>query len=112
MSPDGQQCRTGPLVSGRSGRRSSAKDAFVKNPESKSKGMGAEDFPFFTTNPPIPSVYFAVGGTPKEDFEREAAGGAPVPSHHSPLFRISPEPSVKAGVEATVLALLELLEKR
>ena len=87
-------------------------DAFVKDPESKAKGMGAEDFPFFTTNPTIPSVYFAIGGTPKEDFEREAAGGDPVPSHHSPLFKIAPEPSVKAGIEATVLALLELLEKR
>ena len=26
-------------------------------------GMGAEDFPFFTTDPYIPSVYFQVGGT-------------------------------------------------
>lgn len=72
-------------------------------------GMGAEDFPFFTVEPSIPSVYWAIGGTPKEDFEREAAGGAPVPSHHSPLFKISPRPSVTAGVESTVVALLELM---
>ena len=76
-----------------------------------SKGMGAEDFPFFTTNPPIPSVYFSVGDTPNTDFEREKAGGAPVPSHHSPLFKITPRPAVISGVEATVLALLDLLEK-
>ncbi|MFV0477304.1 MAG: amidohydrolase [Parahaliea sp.] len=75
------------------------------------KGMGAEDFPFFTTEPRIASTYFAVGGTPPEDFEREKAGGAAVPSHHSPLFKISPEPSVSLGVEATVIALLELLQK-
>ena len=72
-------------------------------------GMGAEDFGFFTTEPYIPSVYFAVGGTPREDFERAEAGGPAVASHHSPLFKISAEPSIKAGVEATVLALMDLL---
>ena len=75
------------------------------------RGMGAEDFPFFTVDPQIRSVYWAIGGTPKEDFEREAGGGEPVPSHHSPLFKISPEPSVTAGVESTVVALLELMGK-
>lgn len=74
-------------------------------------GMGAEDFPFFTTDPYIPSVYFAVGGTPKAAFEEEKAGGTPVPSHHSPLFKIAPEPAIKTGVEATVTALLDLLKK-
>ena len=72
-------------------------------------GMGAEDFPFFTVDPYIPSLYFAVGGTPPEDFAREQNGGAPVPSHHSPLFKIAPEAAVTMGVEASVSALLELL---
>ncbi len=81
-------------------------DKLLYNP---TKGMGAEDFPFFTVDPAIPSVYWQIGGTPKEDFEREAAGGPPVPSHHSPLFKIAPEPSVRAGVESTVVALLELM---
>ncbi len=72
-------------------------------------GMGGEDFPFFTVDPYIPSVYFQVGGTPKEDFEREAAGGPQVPSHHSPLFKVSPEPAVESGVLATVIALRELM---
>ena len=77
--------------------------------EEERLGMGAEDFPFFTVNPRIKSVYFAVGGTPPEDFEREAQGGAPVPSHHSPLFKISPEPAVTLGVEASVAALMDLM---
>lgn len=81
-------------------------DAVISDPR---KGMEAEDFPYFTIDPLIPSVYWEVGGTAVEDFEREAAGGAPVPSHHSPLFKIVPEPSVRAGVESTVVALLELL---
>lgn len=72
-------------------------------------GMGAEDFGFFTTEPYIPSVYFSVGGTPAEDFARAKAGGPPVGSHHSPQFKVSPEPSIKSGVEATVLSLLELM---
>ncbi len=83
-------------------------DAVVDIP---TKGMGAEDFPFFTQDPDISGVYWAVGGTPQEDFDREAAGGEPVPSHHSPLFKISPRPSVTGGVESTVVALLELLQE-
>lgn len=83
-------------------------DAFVTKHR---KGMGAEDFPFFTTDPPIPSVYFSVGGTPKAEIDAEAAGGPKVPSHHSPFFKISPEPSITTGVEATVLALLDLMKK-
>lgn len=73
------------------------------------RGMGAEDFPFFTVDPDISSVYWQIGGTAQEDFDRAAAGGEPVPSHHSPLFKILPEPSVTAGVESTVVALLELM---
>ncbi|MGB5336557.1 MAG: amidohydrolase [Woeseiaceae bacterium] len=75
------------------------------------KGMGAEDFPYFTVDPDIPSVYWAVGGTPQADFDTEMAGGPPVPSHHSPLFKISPEPSVRTGVESTVVALVTLLQQ-
>jgi len=74
-------------------------------------GMGGEDFPFFTIDPDIESLFWRVGGTPAEDFEREARGGAPVPSHHSPLFKIVPEPAVRAGVESTVLAMLELMRR-
>jgi amidohydrolase len=79
--------------------------------EPSETGMGAEDFGFFTTTPYIPSVYFSVGGTPREDFEQADAGGPAIPSHHSPLFKISPEPSVRAGVEATVVSLMELMPK-
>lgn len=77
--------------------------------EPSESGMGAEDFGFFTTDPYIPSVYFVVGGTPKAAFEQAAKGGPAVASHHSPLFKISPEPAVKAGVEATVNILLDMM---
>lgn len=88
--------------------REMGEDALLYNP---TKGMGAEDFPFFTTDPHITSVYWQVGGTPKSDFDREAAGGPPVPSHHSPLFKIDPESSVRTGVESTVVALMDLMGK-
>ncbi len=81
-------------------------DAVVENPPS---GMGAEDFPILATDPDIPMVYWAIGGTPQADFDREAAGGEPVASHHSPLFKITPEPAVRSGVESTVVALMELM---
>ena len=81
-------------------------DALIEEPL---MGMGAEDFPFFTVNPEIPGVYWWVGGTTQEDLDAEEAGGAAVASHHSPLFKIAPEPSVRAGIESTVVALLELM---
>jgi amidohydrolase len=72
-------------------------------------GMGGEDFAYFTIDPDIPSVFWQVGGTPTEDFERARSGGAPVPAHHSPLFKVAPKPSVSSGVESTVVALLALM---
>jgi hippurate hydrolase len=81
-------------------------DALYEEPP---EGMGAEDFPLFTVDPDITSVYWGIGGTPQEDLDAEEAGGPMVASHHSPLFQIAPEPSVRAGVESTVVALLELM---
>lgn len=88
-------------------RKTMGDDIFDQN--YKRLGMGAEDFPFLTTQPYIPSLYFAVGGTPKEAFIAERNGGPAVPSHHSPLFKIEPEPAIRTGVEATVRALQELM---
>ncbi len=69
--------------------------------------MGAEDFPDLVgIDPPIPSVYFEVGGTAPA----KIASGE-VAEHHSPLFQIEPEPSIKSGVEAMTLAALELLQR-
>ncbi len=78
--------------------------------DAKRLGMGAEDFPFFTVDPYIPSTYFAVGGTPQKALDAAANGGPPVPTHHSPIFKIEPEASVTLGVEATVIALKKLLQ--
>jgi hippurate hydrolase len=74
--------------------------------ETPPSGMGAEDFAYFVTpESGVRGVYFAVGGTPPAELA-DAAG------HHSPMFRISPEPSVTAGVEAMVVAAEALLARR
>ncbi len=82
-------------------------DVFDNKPR---EGMGAEDFAYFVEpNTDVPGVYFSVGGTPQADFDREKAGGAPVPSHHSPFFKVAPRESVTLGTEAMTAAALELL---
>ena len=74
-------------------------------------GMGAEDFPFFTNvEPPVPGLYFMIGGTAQAAFDAAKAGGEPVPSHHSPFFKIEPEPAIKIGTEAMTVAVMELLQ--
>ena len=76
------------------------------------EGMGGEDFPFFTQEPAIPSVYFSVGGTSQARFAAFEAQGQSLPSHHSPLFQIEPRPAVISGVLGTVIALRSLMPKR
>lgn len=69
------------------------------------QGMGAEDFAYFVTpEHGVKGVYFSVGGTPEEDVED-------APSHHSPFFKVQPEPSIKLGTEAMVVAALDLMAK-
>ena len=76
------------------------------------EGMGAEDFAYFVqTDDRVPGAYFSVGGTAEAELAAEKAGGPATPSHHSPFFRIEPEPAVRSGVEAMTVAVLELLGK-
>ena len=70
------------------------------------EGMGAEDFAYFVTpESGVKGVYISVGGTPEKDL-------ATAPSHHSPLFKIEPEPAIKTGAEAMVVAAMRLLNGR
>ncbi len=68
------------------------------------EGMGAEDFAYFITpETGVKGVYFNVGGTPAGDV-------ASAPSHHSPFFKIEPEPVIKMGTEAMVTAAMALFD--
>ena len=72
-------------------------------------GMGAEDFAYFVQpDSKVKGYYFAVGGTPKAAFDAAKRGGPPVPSHHSPLFKIAPEPAILTGATAMTAAVLNL----
>jgi hippurate hydrolase len=69
-------------------------------------GMGADDFAeFVTPESGVRGVFFWVGGTAPSELAT-AAG------HHSPMFRIEPEPSVTTGVEAMVVAAEALMARR
>jgi hippurate hydrolase len=70
------------------------------------EGMGAEDFAFYgAPEHGVKAVFMFVGGTPAAELSAAA-------SHHSPLFKIAPEPSIKTGTEAMVLGALELFGRR
>lgn len=67
-------------------------------------GMGAEDFAFYGAPEfgSVKSVFFNVGGSITDDLEK-------APPHHSPLFRIDPESSVRGAVEGYVVAAMTFL---
>jgi hippurate hydrolase len=66
------------------------------------QGMGAEDFAYLVQpETGVKGVYFSVGGTPEEELGNE-------PSHHSPFFKVQPGPSIRSGVEASVIATMTL----
>lgn len=78
-------------------------------PPFEQRGMGAEDFAFFVAEDTgVPGYYFAVGGTPQEAFDAAENGGPPVPTHHSPLFKIAPRESVTVGTRAMIAVVLDL----
>jgi hippurate hydrolase len=69
------------------------------------EGMGAEDFAYFVTpESGVKGVYFNVGGTPAEQVGKVAG-------HHSPLFKVEPEPSILTGTEAMVVGAMTLMPK-
>ena len=71
--------------------------------ETPREGMGAEDFAYFVQPElGVKGVYFAVGGTPAGQVDD-------APSHHSPFFRVEPEPSIRSAVEAMTLSAMELM---
>ena len=78
------------------------KSAIFEKPR---EGMGGEDFAYLVApEHGVKGVYFSVGGSPEDSFET-------APSHHSPFFKIEPEPSVTLGTEAMVTAALELFKR-
>lgn len=71
--------------------------------------MGAEDFGEFGKAAGIPSAMLSLGAVEPGRFKAAQASGEVLPSPHSPLFAPDRERSIRTGVEALVLAALEVL---
>ena len=71
----------------------------LKQPETPS-----EDYSEFVIAG-VPSVYFGIGVYDPARIAAARAGGAPVPSNHSPYYAPVPEPTIRTGVEAMTLAV-------
>ena len=87
------------------------KAAFGKNAVAQpTPGSGSEDYSAFIIGG-VPSVYFMIGGLDPKLVEDAKVAGKPVPVNHSPFFAPVPEPTIRTGVEAMTLAVLNILSR-
>jgi hippurate hydrolase len=70
--------------------------------------LASEDFSYFTAQG-IPSYYFWLGGADPQKYAEAKAGGAMLPSNHSPLFAPDVVPAIHTGIAAEVAILRNLL---
>jgi hippurate hydrolase len=71
-------------------------------------GTASEDFSEFV-NAGVPGTFLSLGGLDPAMIAAYAAKGEPVPANHSPLFAPAPEPTIKAGVEAMTLTVMNVM---
>lgn len=57
----------------------------------------------------VPSLFFQIGVYDPKQVEAAEAGGPPLPVNHSPMFAPVPEPTIRTGVEAMTLAVMNVL---
>jgi amidohydrolase len=87
------------------------KAAFGKNAVVQDKpGSASEDYSEFVIAG-VPSVYFGIGGYDPAEIAKAKAEGRQIPSNHSPFFAPTPEPTIRTGVEAMTLAVLNVTAK-
>jgi hippurate hydrolase len=79
-----------------------------ENVEQTPPNMASEDYSAFV-KAGVPSFYFSVGAADPAKFADAKAGGAALPSNHSPYFSPDVEPSLKTAIEAEVAVLQNLL---
>lgn len=72
-------------------------------------GKASEDYSQFILAG-VPSTYFSIGGLDPAAVARAKATGVPLPGNHSPQFAPIPEATIRTGVEAMTLAVLNVLE--
>jgi hippurate hydrolase len=78
----------------------------------RSPVMGSEDFgQFGLEGHKIPTFMFMVGAIDADRIATSEKTGVPLPSLHSALFWPVPEPTIRTGVRAMSVAVLELMKK-
>ena len=58
----------------------------------------------------VPSFFFGIGVYAPERVAAANAGGLALPGNHSPEFAPVPEPTIRTGVEAMSLAVMNVLQ--
>jgi len=82
------------------------------NVEEKSPVMGSEDFgQFGLEGHKIPTFMFMVGAIDADRIAKSEKTGVPLPSLHSSLFWPVPDTTIRTGVKAMTVAVLELMKK-
>ena len=72
----------------------------------------SEDFSAFV-NQGVPAMFFFVGvSEPQQFMDSLKPGGKPLPFNHSPQFAPVPEPSIKTGVRAMSMAVLNVMARK
>jgi hippurate hydrolase len=73
-----------------------------------SPSTASEDFSEFV-RAGVPATYFLLGALDPAVIAADEAKGVPVPANHSPYFAPLPEPTIKTGVEAMTLTVMNVL---
>ena len=77
---------------------------------SPAPGYPSEDYSEFIAAG-VPSVFFQIGVYDPARVAAARAGGPPLPINHSPMFAPVPEPTIRTGVEAMTLAVMNVMPK-
>ncbi len=76
--------------------------------ESAQPWTASEDFSEFV-RAGVPGTYLSLGGLDPVLLAADKARGEPPPTNHSPFFAPLPEPTIKTGVEAMVLTVMNVM---
>ncbi len=71
-------------------------------------GNPSEDYSEFIAAG-VPSLFWSLGGLDPKVIADAQAKGVPVPANHTPQFAPTPEPTIRFGVEAMTLAVLNAM---
>ncbi len=72
-------------------------------------GAASEDYSEFIAAG-VPSLYFTIGVYDPKQFADAMAKGTPLPSNHSPFYAPVPEPTIRTGVEAMSLVVMNAMQ--